>query len=53
MLIKTQNKKHMTFATRRSAERAEARLLRQGYTVHCLDFDDDWFIVYSEPKTDK
>ncbi len=52
MLIKTKNKKHMTFATRQSAEKAEARLLRQDCTIHCLDWDGDWFIVYSEPENE-
>ncbi|MCM1218826.1 MAG: hypothetical protein NC548_30445 [Lachnospiraceae bacterium] len=44
------HKKHMVFSSRKKAESMAAYLEKKGCSIDCLDFDEDWFVVYSEPK---
>lgn len=46
-------KKHMVFGSRPAMERMEKYLAKKGCTVHCADWDGDWFLVYSEPEPDR
>lgn len=52
MILRLIGKKHMVFSSRESAERMAKVLEKRGYVIECLDWDENWFIVYTEPKNE-
>lgn len=50
MMLKLTGKKHMVFSTKEKAESMAKVLEKRGCIIECLDWDENWFIVYSEPK---
>ncbi|MDE7323085.1 MAG: hypothetical protein K2N73_10250 [Lachnospiraceae bacterium] len=49
---KLKHKKHMVFSKRESAESMAKVLEKRGCIIECLDWDEDWFIIYREPMSE-
>ena len=50
MILSLTGKKHMVFSSQKSAESMAKALEKRGCAIECLDWDEDWFIIYKEPE---